>query len=156
MRKLSKKTILSLLSTSVLAVSLAIPVSASTVSSAQQAVVVPNSEVGAQQVGTYGWKTHITKESVKTVVTHIRKGGTVLEQAISKLSPTAAQSFKRWSSKIADFMERLIKGWEQKEEYAIVYVKDQVRNFLKANSNLSDGTIQEIVVTIEWLLWFVA
>ncbi|RAP24917.1 hypothetical protein C2W64_02484 [Brevibacillus laterosporus] len=38
MRKLSKKTILSLLSTSVLAVSLAIPVSASTVSSAQQAV----------------------------------------------------------------------------------------------------------------------
>ncbi|XOS90951.1 hypothetical protein ACLMAB_19595 [Brevibacillus laterosporus] len=80
----------------------------------------------------------------------------MLEQAISKLSPTAAQSFKRWSSKIADFMERLVKGWEQKEEYAIVYVKDQVRNFLKANSNLSDGTIQEIVVTIEWLLWFVA
>ncbi|RAP24916.1 hypothetical protein C2W64_02483 [Brevibacillus laterosporus] len=53
-------------------------------------------------------------------------------------------------------MEGLVKGWEQKEEYAIVYVKDQVRNFLKANSNLSDGTIQEIVVTIEWLLWFVA
>ncbi|AYK06572.1 hypothetical protein [Brevibacillus laterosporus] len=156
MRKQSKKMIVSLLSTSLLAVSLAVPVSASTTSSVQQAVVVSNSEVGAQQVGTYGWKTHITKEGVQIVIKHIRKGGATLERAISQLSPTAAQSFKRWSNKIADHLEGIIKGWEQKEEYAIVYLKDQLRNFLKANSNLSDGTIQEIVVAIEWLLWFVA
>lgn len=156
MRKLFKKSIVSILSTSVLAVSLVIPVSASTVSSTQHTVAGPNSEVGAQQVGTYGWKSNITKEGVKLVANHIRKGGATLEKAISKLSPAAAQSFKRWSSKIADFLEGLSKGWEQTEEYAIVYVKDQVRNFLKANSNLSDGVIQEIVVAVEWLLWFVA
>ncbi|MGO4119450.1 hypothetical protein ACEQ6C_40690, partial [Rhizobium ruizarguesonis] len=48
--------------------------------------------------------------------------------------------------------KRLGKGWDEAEEYAISYVKDQVRNFLRENTKLSPGTIEEIVVAVDWLI----
>ncbi|MGK5650088.1 hypothetical protein ACSNN6_04590 [Brevibacillus formosus] len=109
-----------------------------------------------QQVEPYGWKTKITKEGVELAASYIRNDGYALEKAISKLSPTAARAFGRWADNIADFLHDLCKGWDEAEEYAISYVKDQVRNFLRENTKLSPGTIEEIVVAVDWLLWFVA
>lgn len=93
---------------------------------------------------------------MELAASYIRNGGKVLEKAIEYLSRDAAKAFKRWADDIADFLENLVKKWDDYEEYASEYVRDQLRNFLKKKTKLSDGIIEEIVDAVEWLLWFIA